>query len=100
LKCVQPPRVSTLPIRHPSPTARAIRNNPHPNDDGSDGSRDTLTGRCETFDCDGCGHDGHRAKVQEKGDRPLFPGFVQPAEPAERLFEAQKGDRSIFRLSA
>jgi hypothetical protein len=73
---------------------------PTPNDDGSDGSRDTLTGRCETFDCDGCGHDGHRAKVQEKGDRPLFPGFVQPAEPAERLFEAQKGDRSIFRLSA
>ena len=35
---------------HPSPAARAIRNNPAPTSDGPDGSRDALTGRCETFE--------------------------------------------------
>jgi len=35
---------------------------PRPDDDGSDGSRDALTGRCETFDGDGCHHDSHRAQ--------------------------------------
>src|SRR5688572_915315 len=53
-------------MRHPSPAARAIRNNP--DDDGSDGSRDALTGRCQTFDGDGCRHDSHRAKVHEPDD--------------------------------
>ena len=28
-------------------------------DDGSDGSRDAFTSRCETFDGDGCRHDNH-----------------------------------------
>jgi len=28
-----------------------------PDDDGPDGSRDALTGRCKTFDGDGCRHD-------------------------------------------
>jgi hypothetical protein len=27
---------------------------PDPDGNGSDGSRDALTGRCETFDRDGC----------------------------------------------
>src|SRR6266436_4248339 len=35
---------------------------PCPDDDGSDGSRGALTGRCETFDGDGCRHDSHRAQ--------------------------------------
>lgn len=38
---------------------------PCPNDDGPDGLRDALTGRCETFDADGCRHDSHRAKVHD-----------------------------------
>src|SRR6266481_6862827 len=38
---------------------------PCPDDDGSDGSRDALTSRCETFDGDGCRHDSHGAKVHD-----------------------------------
>ena len=38
---------------------------PCPDDDGPGGSRDALTGRCETFDGDGCRHDSHRAKVHD-----------------------------------
>jgi hypothetical protein len=34
-----------------------------------DGSRDALTGRCETFEGDGCRHDNHRAKVHDPEDR-------------------------------
>jgi hypothetical protein len=34
-------------------------------DNGPDGSRDALTGRCETFDGDACRHDSHRAKVHD-----------------------------------
>ena len=34
---------------------------PCPDHDGPDASRDALTGRCETFDGDGCRHDRHRA---------------------------------------
>src|SRR5216117_1345970 len=41
---------------------------PCPDDDGSDGSRDALTGRCETFDGDGCRHDSHRAQVHDPDD--------------------------------
>jgi len=37
-------------MRHPSPAARAIRKQPRPDDGGPDGSRDALTGRCETLD--------------------------------------------------
>jgi hypothetical protein len=40
-----------------------------PYDDGSDGSRDALTGRCETLDGDGCRHDSHRAKVHDPDDQ-------------------------------
>jgi len=54
---------------HPSPGARAIRNNPAPTTTGPDGSRDALTGRCETFDGDGCRHDSHRAKVHDPDDQ-------------------------------
>ncbi len=32
---------------------------------GSDTSHHTLTGRCEAFDCDGCRHGGHRAKIHD-----------------------------------
>jgi hypothetical protein len=39
-----------------------------PDDDGPDGSRDALTGRCETFDGDGGRHDSHRAKVHDPDD--------------------------------
>src|SRR5216117_2576985 len=42
---------------------------PCPDDDGPDGSRDALTGRCETFDGDGCRHDSHRAKVHDPDDQ-------------------------------
>jgi hypothetical protein len=42
---------------------------PCPDDDGPDGSRDTLTGRCETLDGDGCRHDSHRAKVHDPDDQ-------------------------------
>src|ERR1700676_2379227 len=41
---------------------------PCPDDDGPDGSRDALTGRCETFDGDGCRDDSHRAKVHDPDD--------------------------------
>src|SRR5215471_19004142 len=37
-------------------------------DDGPDGSRDALTGRCETFDGDDCRHDSHREKVHDADD--------------------------------
>ena len=42
---------------------------PCPDDDGPGGSRDALTGRCETFDGDGCRHDSHRAKVHDPDDQ-------------------------------
>src|SRR5262245_45243171 len=42
---------------------------PGPDDAGADGSRDALTGRCETFDGDGRPHDRHRAKVHHPDDQ-------------------------------
>ena len=42
---------------------------PCPDDDGPGDSRDALTGRCETFDGDGCRHDSHRAKVHDPDDQ-------------------------------
>ena len=39
-----------------------------PDDDGADGSRDALTGRCETFNGDGCRHDSHREQVHDPND--------------------------------
>src|SRR3712207_1259263 len=41
---------------------------PCPDDDGSDGSRDALTGQCETFDGDRCRHNSHRAQVHDPDD--------------------------------
>jgi hypothetical protein len=41
---------------------------PCPDDGGSDGSRDALTGRCETFDGDGCRYDSHSAQVHDPDD--------------------------------
>src|SRR6266571_682895 len=40
-----------------------------PDGDGPGGSRDALTGRCETFDGDRCRHDSHRAKVHDPDDQ-------------------------------
>ncbi len=40
-----------------------------PDDDGSDGSHDALTRRCETFNVDGCSYDSHRAKIHYPGDQ-------------------------------
>ena len=40
-----------------------------PDDDGPDGSRDALAGRCETFNGDGCRHHSHRAKVHDPDDQ-------------------------------
>jgi len=42
---------------------------PRPDDDGPDGSRDALTGRCETFGRNGCRHDSHRAKVHDPDEQ-------------------------------
>src|SRR5213078_1912932 len=42
---------------------------PCPDDDCSGDSRDALTGRCETFDGDGCRYDSHRAKVHDPDDQ-------------------------------
>ena len=42
---------------------------PGPGDDGPGGLRDALTGRCETFDGDGCRYDSHRAKVHDPDDQ-------------------------------
>ena len=42
---------------------------PCPDDDGSDGSGDALTGRCETLDGDGCRYDSHRLKVHDPDDK-------------------------------
>src|SRR5512132_468858 len=42
---------------------------PCPDGDDPDGSRHALTGRCETFDGDGCRHDSHRAKVHDPDDQ-------------------------------
>src|SRR2546426_1979929 len=44
------------------------QNQPCPDDDGPGDSRDALTGRCETFDGDGCRDDSHRAKVHDPDD--------------------------------
>ena len=37
--------------------------------DDPDGSRDALTGRCETFGGDGCRDDSHRAQVHDPDDQ-------------------------------
>src|SRR5258705_7970923 len=42
---------------------------PCPDNDGPDGSRDALTGRCETLDGDGCRHYSHRAKIHDADDQ-------------------------------
>jgi hypothetical protein len=42
---------------------------PCPDGDGPDGSRDSLTDRCETFDGHGSRHHNHRAKVHDPDDQ-------------------------------
>src|SRR2546428_9865669 len=54
-------------MRHPSPAARAIRNDPAPTTTAP--MARALTGRCETFDGDGRRHDSHRAKVHDPDDQ-------------------------------
>jgi hypothetical protein len=61
---------------------------PCPDDDGPDGSRDALTGRCETFDGDGCRHDRHRAKVHDPDDQ-LGPCACAWNESAHRAAGAR-----------
>ena len=58
---------------------------PCPDDDGSDASRDALTGCCETFDGDGCRHDSHRAQVRDPDDEEdrRQPGAAVAAVEAE-----------------
>src|ERR671910_3038529 len=41
---------------------------PRPDGDGSDGSRDAPTGRSETLDGNGCCYDSHRAQVHDPDD--------------------------------
>src|ERR1700741_185790 len=41
---------------------------PSPEDDGSDGSCEALTGGCETFDGNGGRHDSHRAQIHDPKD--------------------------------
>ena len=50
------------------PSCSRDQEQPCPDDDGSDASRDALTGWCETFDGDGCRHDSHRAQVHDPDD--------------------------------
>jgi hypothetical protein len=40
-----------------------------PDSNGADGSRDALTGWCETFDGNGCSHDSHHAKVHNSHNK-------------------------------
>jgi len=42
---------------------------PCPDDAGSDGSRDALTGGCETFKSDGCRHYCHHTQVHDPHDQ-------------------------------
>src|SRR6266516_4653538 len=42
---------------------------PCADDGGPDGSRDALTGRCETFHSNGARHDRHRTKVHDPDDQ-------------------------------
>jgi len=59
---------SPVRVGHPSPAARAIRNNPAPTRKPRH-SRDALTGRSETFDGDRCTHDSHRGEVHDPDDQ-------------------------------
>jgi hypothetical protein len=63
-------RSSGAPMRDASsePGCSRDQEQPSPDDDGSDGPRDALTGRCETFDGDGCRHDSHCAQVHDPDD--------------------------------
>ena len=56
-------------VASPEPDCSRDQNQPCPDDDGPGGSRDALTGRCETLDGDGCRHDSHRAKVHDPDDQ-------------------------------
>jgi hypothetical protein len=57
-------------FRNPSSEPGCSRDQEQPcrDDDGSDGSRDALTARCDTFDGDGYRHDSHRAQVHDPDD--------------------------------
>jgi len=50
------------------PSCSRDQEQPCPDGDGPGGSRDALTGWCETFDGDGCRHDSHRAQVRDPDD--------------------------------
>ena len=51
------------------PSGSRYQKEPCSDDDGPGGSRDALSGRCETFDGDGCRHDSHHAKVHDPDDQ-------------------------------
>ena len=54
-----------------SSKARCSRDQKQPrhNDSNPKGTRDGLSGRCDTLDGDGCRHDSHRAKVHNPDDK-------------------------------
>jgi hypothetical protein len=55
-------------MRHPSPAARAIRNDPAPKTTAPMARATHSPAGCETFDGDGCRHDNHRAQVHDPDD--------------------------------
>jgi len=58
------------------------------------GLRDALTGRCETFDSDGCRHDSHRAKVHDPGDKHV-PFWVPAMAAAFTVLTSHDGERKM-----
>ena len=67
------------------PSCSRDQEQPCPDGDGPGGSRDALTGWCETFDGDGCRHDSHRAQVRDPDDEEdrRQPGAAVAAVEAE-----------------
>src|SRR5262245_14585467 len=68
--------------------ARAIRKKPCLDDDGPDGARDALTGRCETFDGDGCHHESYRAEIPDPDDHEERHPTETAVAAVEAVFEA------------
>jgi hypothetical protein len=71
------------------PRCSGDQEQPCPDDDGSHGSRDALTGRRETFEGNGCRHDSHRARVHDPNDEEDRRQGGRVAAAAEA--EAQPG---------
>ncbi|HSU05559.1 MAG TPA: hypothetical protein VLI93_08300, partial [Acetobacteraceae bacterium] len=61
--------VAPKPDASSDPGCSRNQDKPCPDAHGSDGARDAFTGRCETFNGDGCRHDSHRAQVHDSYDQ-------------------------------